>query len=114
MIHADALLVALKESNVFSKTVPAKIQTYLAFGKPILGMLDGEGASIINEAGAGFACNAKKYDSLVENIIKMYQMDREEKQTMAENSKKYYMLHFERRMLFDRFEDEFKSLKISS
>ena len=44
--HADALLVSLKRDPVFSSTIPSKIQSYLASGRPIIAMLDGEGAKL--------------------------------------------------------------------
>ena len=47
---ANALFLSLKSDNIFSKTVPAKLQTYMALGKPIIGVLKGEGADIIKES----------------------------------------------------------------
>ena len=55
---ADALLVSLKPDPIFAMTIPGKVQAYLASGIPLLGMLDGEGARVIVESGAGFACTA--------------------------------------------------------
>jgi glycosyltransferase involved in cell wall biosynthesis len=107
--HADALLVTLKKSKIFSLTVPAKIQTYLAFGKPILGMLDGEGAIIIKEAEAGLTCDAGDYIKLSENIKKMLLFNQSQRQKISEHAKKYYEEQFERRILLDRFEDEYKN-----
>jgi colanic acid biosynthesis glycosyl transferase WcaI len=106
--HADALLVSLKKTKIFSLTVPAKIQTYLAFGKPILGMLDGEGAAIIEEAKAGFVCESGNSISLSANIQKLFELDDSKKQEMSECSKKYYKEHFERSMLLERFENEYE------
>ena len=51
--NADALLVSLKREPAFALTVPSKVQTYLAAGVPILGMLDGEGSRIIREFWSG-------------------------------------------------------------
>ncbi|MGB8339362.1 MAG: glycosyltransferase family 4 protein, partial [Burkholderiales bacterium] len=39
---ADVLLVSLKTNEIFSQTVPGKVQSYLASGRPVVGMLDGE------------------------------------------------------------------------
>ncbi|MGZ5165537.1 MAG: glycosyltransferase family 4 protein, partial [Burkholderiales bacterium] len=50
--HADALLVTLRSDSIFSLTVPSKVQTYLACGKPILAALNGEGAAILEQSGA--------------------------------------------------------------
>ena len=40
----------LKDEYIFSITIPAKFQSYLACGKPILAMVSGEAAKIIEEA----------------------------------------------------------------
>lgn len=41
--QADVMLVTLKDELIFNVTVPAKLQAYMAAGKPILAMLNGEG-----------------------------------------------------------------------
>ena len=47
---ADALLVCLKSDPLFFNNYTWKImQTYLISRKPILGMIDGEGSSLIKE-----------------------------------------------------------------
>ena len=54
--HADALLVSLKDTPIFAMTIPGKLQAYLAAGIPVLAMLNGEGAAIVETAGAVFSC----------------------------------------------------------
>ena len=46
--YADFLYLSLNSSKLFTQTVPAKLQVYMALGKPILAMITGEGKSIIN------------------------------------------------------------------
>lgn len=50
---ADAMLVSLRDEPVFSATIPSKVQSYLACGKPIVASLAGEGAKVIRDAQAG-------------------------------------------------------------
>ena len=56
--QADVMLVTLRSEPVFSLTIPGKVQSYLKSGKPILAGLNGEGASIVSESGAGIAVPA--------------------------------------------------------
>lgn len=56
--HADALLVSLRDAPIFAMTIPAKLQSYLAAGIPIIAMLNGEGAEIVRRSGAGVCCPA--------------------------------------------------------
>ena len=39
-----------KKTKIFSMTIPGKLQSYLACGRPIIGSLDGIGAEIIKES----------------------------------------------------------------
>lgn len=99
---ADALLVSLKKSNIFSKTIPGKLQSYLACGKPIIGSLDGVGADIINESQSGYTGNAESPDDLVEAIMKLYNETPQELINMSNNARAYYEKEFEREALIDK------------
>ena len=63
--NADVMLFSLKDEYIFSITIPAKVQSYLACGKPILSMINGEGGNIIEEANAGLSCPAGSPDHVV-------------------------------------------------
>ena len=103
--QADAMLVSLNNSPAFELTVPAKVQAYLCSGKVILGMLNGEGAQIINKSGAGIAVAAGQSHLLAEAAKKLAQMDPSSLNRMKTNAKKYYSNHFEQSKLFDFLED---------
>ncbi|NOU19904.1 MAG: glycosyltransferase family 4 protein [Bacteroidales bacterium] len=108
--HADAMLVSLKNSKILSLTVPAKVQSYLAFGKPILAMLNGEGAEIITEAKAGISCESGDYTMLAQSTEKMSNMDTNQLAQMGVNAKTYYNQHFNRKILFEKFENVYSEL----
>lgn len=101
---ADALLVSLKKDQIFSYTIPSKIQSYLACGKPILTSLDGEGSRIIQEANAGFTSPAEDPIALASIIIKFLSLNENEQKALGENARKYFQVEFEREMLVDRLE----------
>lgn len=100
--HADALLVTLKKEPIFALTIPAKIQSYLACGKPVIAALDGEGARIIDEAGAGVSCPAENAEAFAQAVLKLYSATKSEREQMGNNGRAYYEAHFERNMLLDR------------
>lgn len=91
---ADLLLVSLKDDPIFNLTVPAKVQAYMSSGKPILGMLNGEGADIINDADCGFTVPASDSKKLAEIIIEASQMDKTMLSRKGDNGKKYYNKYF--------------------
>jgi glycosyltransferase involved in cell wall biosynthesis len=101
---ADVLLVSLKKDPIFALTIPAKIQSYLACGKPLIGSLDGEGARIIEEAEAGLTAPSENSFELADRINKLFNMDEERRKSMGNNGRRYYEKEFERGMLLDRLE----------
>jgi len=101
---ADALFVSLKTNDVFARTIPGKIQTYLASGKPIIAMLDGEGASVITEAQAGRACASGDVSGLVSIVQEMAAMPKAQREAMGQAGKNYYREHFSREKLLGELE----------
>lgn len=91
---ASLLFMALKDSPIFRLTVPAKIQSYMAAGKPILAMISGEGANLINEADCGWTVDAEDSDSLVNTIYKLYNTDSEILAKKGANGLNYSNNHF--------------------
>ena len=101
---ADVLLVTLKKDPVFGITIPSKLQSYLACGKPIVAALDGEGARVIEESGGGVAVPAGDADALAEVVLKMYRMPKWDLENMGRFSREYSETHFERNALLDRLD----------
>jgi glycosyltransferase involved in cell wall biosynthesis len=102
--HADAMLVSLKPDPVFSLTVPAKLQAYMACGRPIIAMLDGEGARIVEEAGAGVTCPAGDGHALAEAVLGMVRLNPQTRAKMGTQALAYSIANFEREQIFRRLE----------
>lgn len=100
--HADALLVTLKKDPTFSMTIPGKLQSYLAAGRPILGMLDGEGADVICRAEAGLVCPAGDGVALAETLARFAAMPVHERQRMGARGQAYARAEFDRQTLMSR------------
>lgn len=101
---ADALLLPLKREPIFALTIPGKLQSYLACARPILAMLDGEGARIVQESGAGLTCPAGDADGLARQVLSLSAMSGSERQAMGLNGRNYYEANFDRTRLFDQLE----------
>jgi glycosyltransferase involved in cell wall biosynthesis len=102
--HADALLVSLKRDPVFSMTIPGKVQSYLLAGLPLLGMLDGEGASVIQEARAGLTCQAGDGAALAQAVLDLLAMPLEQRRQLGQSGRSYAQTEFGRPLLMDRME----------
>lgn len=107
---ADAVLVTLKREPIFALTIPGKVQSYMACGRPIIAMLDGEGARIVEESGAGYACPAEDAEALASAVLAMHGKKPEGRAAMGERARAYYEENFERSMLFSRLETWMRQL----
>ncbi|BDG37657.1 glycosyltransferase family 4 protein [Saccharococcus caldoxylosilyticus] len=90
---ASALLVTLKNNEFISYTLPGKVQSYMAAGKPIIGAINGEARRVIEESGCGLCCDAEDYKALA-NIVKQFISIPEKHKEFALNSRKYYEENF--------------------
>jgi len=105
---ADVMLMSLTNTDLFSITVPSKLQSYLASKKPILASMNGEGADIVRDSYSGMTSEAGNPKMLAETILKMSQLPQDELCLMGENSLKCYQEQFEREKLISLLESEFK------
>ena len=96
---ADAFLVTLKNDEFISYTLPGKIQSYMAYGKPIIGSINGEAAIVINESKCGLCCNAEDYKELAKIILKFAE-EKENRQKYGDCSSAYYKANFSSESFF--------------
>ena len=107
---ADALLVTLRADPVFALTIPSKIQSYLASGKPLIGALDGAGADIIKESGAGVVGPAEDAVSLANAVLAIYRMSSARRAQLGNNGRAYYETHFRRADLIRQIENRMRDM----
>ncbi len=81
--RASALLVSLRKGPVFATALPGKVQTYLSMGKPIVGMLDGEGSRVLKESCAALVVDAGDAKGLADSLLKIKSMSIEERAQMG-------------------------------
>lgn len=103
----EAALITLSKSEVYSMTIPAKTQSCLACGIPIIASADGEVQKIIKTAQCGFAGDAGDAAALAENIISLLKLCPEEKEKLSVNAIQYYKNNFDKQMLMDKMEEYF-------
>jgi glycosyltransferase involved in cell wall biosynthesis len=108
--HADCMLFSLKKEYIYSITIPAKVQTYLACAKPVLAMIDGEAAKLIDDADAGLSCPSESPKLLAKNIENLSLLDVNKLDKLGQNALGYYKKEFERNMLMDKMESIFSSI----
>ncbi len=104
---ADAMLAPLTSDPFISLTLPAKVQSYMAAGKPILSASNGEIPKVIADSGCGFCAPAEDVQGLVEAVRKFLACP--DKEALGRNGKNYYEKHFTRQMFMNQLEAELKN-----
>lgn len=103
--QADAMLVTLRAGFPhLEAVVPARLQSYMSAGRPVLAMIGCGGADIIEEANCGNAVPAGDADALVKVIREKVLPHKEEFAKLGENSRKYYNENFRLDMCIDNLE----------
>lgn len=100
--QADVMLVSLKDTDIFSLTIPSKIQCYMACKKPIIAMLSGIGSEIIKEARCGYTCNSGDYKTLAENAIKMYHLADSDLKELSNHAIEFYNRNFRKNTIITK------------
>ena len=93
---ADAMLVTLENKSYANMTIPGKVQSYMAAGKPIIGAISGSCNSFIKENGVGFVCDAEDYEGLAKILLNL------KEEELIKFGKKSKTVYFEK-YNFERF-----------
>lgn len=100
---ADALIVCLSDSPDLGLTVPAKVASYMAAGKPVLASMDGAGNAAVAAAG-GLSSPACDAAALADNLLTLTRMDAAQRAAMGQSAKEYYLAHYRRSELLRKLE----------
>ena len=88
--RADVLLIHLKDSDLFTITIPSKVQSCLALGRPVLAVVSGDAARLVELSGAGIVCAPGQPDRLAETVLRMTNLDRTEREAMGTRGRSFY------------------------
>ena len=100
---ADALIVCLSDSPDLGLTVPAKVASYMAAGKPVLASMDGAGNAAVASAG-GLSSPACDAAALADNLLALTRMGAAQRAAMGQSAKEYYLAHYRRSKLLRKLE----------
>ena len=103
--QADVMLVTLSDDPLFKLYAPAKISSYMAAGKPIVAVLNGEGAEVIRDAGCGWTLAAGDAEGFAKLAIVLSREDASELAAKGANAAKYYNEHFVKEKCLKKLDD---------
>lgn len=99
----DAAFLSFQNAPLWAKTIPAKLQSYMACGMPIIASAQGETKRVIEEANCGVCSAIGDAEGLSEKIKEMMKADLYK---MGKRSREYFEKNFDKKMLMDQM-DEF-------
>lgn len=85
---ADVLLVHLRDDPLFRITIPHKVFTYLASGKPVLVAGEGDVADLVESTAAGLTCRPSDARALARTVRSFHEMSDESRRAMGENGRR--------------------------
>lgn len=103
---ADVLVGCLVRSELLEATIPAKVMSYIASGRPLALAMDGEVRNLVEiEAQCGLVGPAGDSDALADNVRTIYRMTQQERQGLGARGKAYHFANLERSIVFGRLKD---------
>jgi colanic acid biosynthesis glycosyl transferase WcaI len=87
---ADALLVHLRNEELFRVTVPSKTQAYLAVGRPIVMAVPGDCADLISKSKSGVLASSEDAKSISQAIESLVRMPKEARDAMGVRGNEFY------------------------
>ncbi len=100
---ADSAYISLVDNFIMDMTIPAKLQTYLACGTPIIGAVSGECEEIIQGAECGIVVD-KNINALTDGIQRMTEMSYDQKELLRKNANLYFDKNFDKDKLIGELE----------
>jgi glycosyltransferase involved in cell wall biosynthesis len=104
LCSCDVAFLSFMNTELFEMTIPAKLQSYMACGLPILAAASGETKRIIEEAKCGACSKIGDSKSLANSIKSIMKADTK---TMSINSRDYFTFHFEKKKLMNYIDKYF-------
>lgn len=105
---ADAMLVTLTADPFVGMTLPAKVQSYMAAGKPILAAAGGEIPQVLKQAGCGFCTDAENAAGLAEAVQQF--LSAPDPAQLGKNARAFYNSHFTREQFMNTMEQVLQDL----
>jgi len=103
----DAGFISFNNTKLWEMTIPAKMQSYMACGKPIIASASGETKRIIEEANCGICTQIGNSFALAEGIRKICVSDCV---SMGLNSREYFLANFNKKKLMDEMDRYIKGM----
>jgi glycosyltransferase involved in cell wall biosynthesis len=101
---ADAMIISLKDTEIFRLTVPYKLQTYMGAGKPVVGSISGETKRIIEQANMGYCAEAGDLEGFCDAVVQFALLSTKQRVDLSLNARDYFNTHYNADKVFGDLE----------
>lgn len=108
---SDAMVATFADNAILGYTLPRKVTSYMAAGRPVIGTVTGEAARVVREAGCGLCCAPDDPMGLADMFRKFADMTPEERRQMGERGRAYYQEHFDKDSFYTILDGELQKLE---
>ena len=99
---SDFLIISLIDEPIFSVIVPSKTQTYIAAKKPILAIINGDTASIIQDNNLGLYADPSKIDAISTMFQRCVDMSYKERKIFTNENDRLLATIFNKEKTIDK------------
>ena len=93
-VNATAIVVPLTHRGTVGDTIPSKLNSSLVFGKPILGVIQGDGRRILEEAGGSVLSDGETKEDIAEAIRELVALTDDQRKELGERNLRYFDKHY--------------------
>ena len=105
LCSCQAAFVSFMDNELFAKTIPAKLQSYMACGMPIIAAATGETERIVKEANCGVCAKIGDAEDLARAVSGLIRES--DPPRLGANARVYFEQHFKKEMLMDKMDNYF-------
>lgn len=108
LAHCNMAFVSFADNPLFEMTIPAKLQSYMACGMPILAVAGGETKRIVEEADCGICIESREPKRLAKVIETC--MGSPDKAVWSSHARTYCEQEFDKKILMEKWETMYESV----
>jgi len=103
---SDFLIISLDPDPVYDRYIPAKFQSYLQTGKPILSIMNGQVPALVARYDIGIVAAPDNIDDIADKMIQCTKMPMETLQRIKRNSARLLETSFDRTSIIEKITRE--------
>ena len=92
------------------ETLPGKVQTYMAAGRPIIASAKGESKLVIEKAGCGFCAPPENAEALADAVRSFAALPREKRKEMGRRAIEFYQKNYSKELFVKKLILELEEL----